>query len=412
MVDLAPPFAALLPRALRITSAMVLAPVAVAMAGGARVARKVGIGGISDRRLKVALDLPVLTHDPAETAITETRTQIAGRIAANRWADAYALIRGWDQSRAATPFGDRLARIGCEAALARLTGALAATTPAKAAQAQAIADAVLDGFEDRLAATPADPVAAALAALAHIACGWAARGNDWAANVSDEGWDRMALHYARAQEILDAFDPAEWNSPLLAEAHYRLCPGVPDGAERLRDAHDDWADLDPSDRRVWESHGLYLLPRWFGCHAEVAAAAARCEWQTERWLGKGGYALFLLPVLAAEPALWNRIDPESLAASALDLARHRRKDQAAVNRIARAMLAMFDDVPPEYAPLLRTAYRQLLEESLHALVPAAWGTTESAARRAIAQAFHAELRAGACLRATSAGLALCDGSAA
>jgi hypothetical protein len=352
MTDTAPfPRPSLSLRSLRLSL-----PVARLAQGGVQLAQRVGLAGLSDRRLKSALDVPVLATDPAEAADQTVRAQVSAMAAQADLTALFDLVAQWDSTRAATPMGRRKARIAADA-LSRLA----------------------------LPDIPDHPVAAALMAL-----------------------NATAGDFALAQAALDRFDAAEFASPLLAEAHYRASVTLGDGAA-IRLAHDDWADLDPGDDAVWASHGITLLAH--GSHADVAAAAARAEWQTERWLGKGGYALFLLPVMAHAPALWDRIDPERLAAATLDLARHRHRDQGTVNRIAAGWARLSEAAPAEWRALLRTSYRQMLEESLNTLWPLAWGVPEQAARRRIAQAFLPELRAGACIRATPAGLALCDRSA-
>lgn len=354
MTDIAPfPRPSLSLRPLRLSL-----PVSRLAQSGMNLAQRFGLAGLSDRRLRTALDLPVLALDPAERAEQTVRAQVSALAGQADPAELFDLIAQWDRNRAATPMGRRKARIAAES-----LGQLALHHPAD------------------------HPVAAALGVL-----------NARAA----------ASDLALAQAALDRFDAAEFASPLLAEAHYRLSVALGDPAA-IRLAHDDWADLDPGDDAVWASHGATLLA--YGSPADVAAAAARAEWQTERWLSKGGYALFLMPVMHLAPFLWDRIDPERLAAATLDLARHRHRDQGTINRLAAGCARLANTAPAEWRGLLRTSYRQLLEESLNTLLPGAWDLPEQVARRRIAEAFMPELRAGACLRATPAGLALCDRSA-
>jgi hypothetical protein len=329
-----------------------------------------GIGTLSDRRLRGTIDMPVLDRDPAEGAESALRAQIGALLAdCDQGAgpqDILETLRGWDSARSATPFGRRKARLGLALVLASDAGTRLA------------------------AAMPDHPVAAALAVQAALG----------------QGPGGLVL----AETLLDRFDPAACASPLLAEGQYRLSAQKADGLAALHDAHDDWADLDPSDRAVWHGHARRMLAQGASA-AELAAAAARCEWQTERWWAKGGYALFLLPVMHLDATLWDRIDPERLAAAALTLARLRHKDQGAVNRLAATWHGLIPMAPAALQGLMRTAWRQMLEESFNALVPAAWQGGAAGARRAIAGAFASEIRAGACLRATPAGLALCDRSA-
>lgn len=367
---------------------------------GARLLRRrLGLGGLSDRRIRRALDLPVLTDNPSQAAIAPLRQHLQQLLAAGNWDGILDDLRDRDHRRAALPDGRREAAIGLDLLLEPLQAAL--DSPAEPSNTGTL----LAGFRDRLAARPGDPVAATLTAEAEMAAGWAARGDGSANDVPEPAMRQFTRHFAAARAILDQFEPAEHASPLLARAHYRLCLGLPEGGERLRDAHDDRVDLDPSDMAAWEDHGIHLLPSWFGSHAEVAAAAARCEWQTERWLGRGGYALFLLPVLERDNGLWDRIDPDQLAAAIHDLARRRHRDQFAVNRLAAQLDRLSRHAPADYRPMLALSLRHLLQDSLNTLIPAAWDLSEPEARRRIAMAFLPEIRAGARFGATSAGLA-------
>lgn len=330
-----------------------------------------GMGALSDRRLRSAIDVPVLETAPSDEADDIVRAEVRALLPMSATpaglAELLDLIGAWDAAHSATPFGRRKARLALMQVLHCDIGKRIATLP------------------------PEHPAAAAVSVQACLMQGAAA--------------------LARAETLLDGFDPAACGSPLLAEGQYRLSALMAEGLAALQDAHDDWADLDPADRAVWHGHARRMLAQGAGA-AEVAAAAARCEWQTERFWGKGGYALFLMPVMDLDVTLWDRIDPERLAAAALDLARHRRKDQGAVNRLAAAWHALVPMAPAALQGMMRTTWRQMLEETLNALVPAAWQGGETAARRQIAAAFGPEIRAGARLRATPAGLALCDRSAA
>lgn len=323
-------------------------------------------GRPTDRHLQLALDLPVLAGDPGQPALAALQDRLDARRLAQDWAGLHGLLAEWDRARAALPDGRRKTA----AALCLLLDD--ARVPA-------------GSFVARAESAPDDPIAAALAAEALL------RGQP--------GPGHIALAAAR----LAGLEPAAHGSPLLAAAQYHLHLARGAGINRLCDSFDDWVDLDPSDLAPWREHGRPLLAR--AGAGEVAVAAARCEWQTGRWLGRGGYALFLLPVLGADPALWDRIDPDHLAAALLDLGRRWHHDQPAINRLAAALDRLGAKAPPDQQPLLRRTYRQLLETSLNTLVPDAWDLPEPAARRRLADAFLAELATGARFGATSAGLA-------
>lgn len=352
---------------------------------------KTGFGVLSDRALRRRIDLPVQAVSVRMEDIEAIRAN-ARAILTSGGADAlFRQIALWDQARARTAHGDRMARLGAEVALDMMINPTSQQGPGLAA------------FEDHLARTPDDPVAAALAAMAHLCI------------ARPEGLPVPALqrdHLGRAEDILEPFEPAAHGSTLVAEARYRLQAAIPPQLTRIREAHDDWADLDPTDPVVWATHGATLLAGGFATPSEVVASALRAEWQTSRWLGRGGYALALLPALEGSAGIMPRLDPEHLVAAVLDLARHHRADKHEVNLLAARLARLASMAPPESRRLFQTVYRQVLEDSLNTLIPSAWGCAEISARRAIAHAFLPELRAGARLRATAAGLRLCDPSAA
>lgn len=323
-----------------------------------------GPGSLTDRRLQLAMDVPVRHGDARPPFDPGSRDRTLAWIAAADWTALFGTLRDWDLARAADTHGRRRS--------ATLVATALEQHPDPAF------------WRSRLATQPDNPWRAALAALAHLG-----RAHD--------------ADLAAAEAILDPFEPALHGAPLLAAAHYRLAAAG--GEDHLALAFDDWADLDPTDPAVWRAHGQTLLAAGPAADGPIAAAAARCEWQLARWLGRGGYARFLLPLLGAEPGLWQRIDTAHLAAATLDLARHQRRDQYEVNRIAARLWQLSTLAPPTAGADLRDAYRQLLRQVLHELVPAAWALPLPELRHRIAAAFLPELQAGAILRATAAGLA-------
>lgn len=326
-----------------------------------------GFGRLSDRRLRLALDVPANQMPPRPAADPEVRAVVITRLQANDHDGFQTMLRDWDLGRAADPHGRRKSATAVSTALHLLT------------------DPGI--WQAQLARAPDDPWRAVMAALA-----------------------LPAGNMAGARRLLDPFEPAEYASPLLAAAQYQLTSAADDAAA-LADAFDDWADLDPGDPAVWLGHSRRLLARLPDAAGQIAALATRCEWQTARWFGQGGYAMVLLPLLGTVD-LWPRVDPAQLAASALDLARHQRRDQYEVNRIAAMLSRLLPLAPLVANAALRQGYRHVLEQVLHEVIPAAWDLPLAETRRAIAAAFIPELRAGAVLHATAAGLTPCLRSAA
>ena len=363
-----------------------------ALASAREVLEQVGWTGLSDRHLRQVCDIPLA--NPDRSALSDLRAETDALILSGNWAGLLDRLTAWDAARATLPCGRRKAGVAGKVALSRLRAGMARGADDRARPS------ALDLIASGTKGAGGNPVAVALAARAHLD----------AARTAHPA--QAEAHRRQASDLLEPFDAAETGLPLMARALYALACAEASAPENIPLAHDDWADLDPSDPEVWQTHATTMAAMPGDWSRAIAAAAMRCEWQTGRWWGMGGYALLLMPVLDGDPRLWDRIDPDRLVAASLDLARRRRKDQAAVNRIAAGLDRLCHDAPSALRPLLRCGRRQLLEESLNTLVPAAWGLGEPALRRRIAAAFLPELRAGARLRSTGTGLALCDPSAA
>lgn len=210
--------------------------------------------------------------------------------------------------------------------------------------------------KDRLAwlsaafdASPDDHALAVLVARAHIALGWAYRGDGWAESVSDKGWEALAYHGTKANQALERFEAFECRSPGLAAALHMAARWQPD-RDALAAAYADWRALDPTCTEVYGAHAFFTLPRWGGTHFEVELMAKQAARDTQDQLGDGAYALVYMHLMDTEPELIEIADVARFERGILDLV-ERLPDTVMVNQclsiVAELLLEMTEETPKE-----------------------------------------------------------------
>ncbi|MCB1357751.1 MAG: hypothetical protein KDK53_15080, partial [Maritimibacter sp.] len=158
--------------------------------------------GLSERDYAQRFEITLRDSDPEIALVDEIETDLGDLLDAGRWDLFHSLLAAWERDRAATPFGTMFHRIGAEVALRPLLDIADAEAATGIRAPNDLIDRAVGEFVARAAAFPGDHIAALLAARAHIAAGWAARGDGWIAQVSEEDLMRMAQHYDAAERIL------------------------------------------------------------------------------------------------------------------------------------------------------------------------------------------------------------------
>ncbi|NVK46028.1 MAG: hypothetical protein HWE33_06965 [Rhodobacteraceae bacterium] len=227
-------------------------------------------------------------------------------------------------------------------------------------------------YRDRFEAQPDDYIAAALCARAHVAAGWAARGEISFDMIKPQNLEAFLAHFSEANRILHRFPAREYDSALLAHIDYELCIGSPHGAEEIRAKFTTLQRLDPANPRIYTRHGLRLLPRWFGDYPELDATARALAAQTEPLFGKGAYALTYLTALEYDEEAQAKVDPELFIEAVEDFVTY-TGTQMAVNLMAHRLMTVRETT--ETGPL-RTAIDAyvpaLLKEELLYVLPELW----------------------------------------
>jgi|GEM_PF-5423848 len=367
-----------------------------------RWARRDGTGLINDDDA-ARFEIGLRTDDPEIELADEIATDLGKLIEAGRWDLFHSLLAAWETDRATTPFGTMFHRLGVERALWPFEEIEAGIAETGQRPEDAHIDAIVAEFDTRAAADPEDHVAATLAARAHIAAGWIARGDGSLEEASANNLRRMAEHY-RAAEALLAQHVAK-RSSLVAEARYFVCLGLETGSTLIRQRFAEWVAVDPDDVAPYQAHGFHLLPRWFGDLGELEAEARRAAEATAPRRGAAGYVVFHGGIMSndAQSETLGVIDPALFVRSALDRART-AGSQWGVNRMAEFLLLAMLDSRDEAREVYREGLVRLVHDHLQVLVPRAWSSPIEDVRWELARLFKSDLAGGARVRVGARGV--------
>lgn len=339
------------------------------------------------------LRMAVNSGDPDAEARAEVLTTVARAIARDNWSALGKEISQWEEGLRMTPSGKRFHEIAAEACLAPLQetldrmerNELSALDPARL---------LVRGFEQRHRADPGNPALAAIAARASLILAENCHADFWPEHLRSAAWRRHAFHTLQAETILGRFDAVSYMSPLLAEASWKLALGMPDGDRRIDAAFQDWIDLDPSNPAIYEAHMPLLLLEGVGSPEAVLEEAERAEARTADTLGRGGYALAMLPLMGdSEQAVRSLIDDERMANAMEDLSSH-SATQAEVNWIAGRLLSEAETCRGIRAKAFSRAFERVVQRHLVELFPFAWGRDLPEIRAALAEVYRNGAKAG------------------
>lgn len=348
--------------------------------------------------------VPMQAQAPAAPAMAALAARHRDCARAGRWDGLLSALTTADATRATAPDGSRLAVLISTAARADVTAALTAgdlTAAALAAQR----------LDEMARARPASHAAADLVARARLDLAAAHRAAALSGDADPAHPAAARAETAEVARLVDAFDPIERNSPLLAATRYALVGTLEEAEPLWHDWYEDWIDLDPLDPAPHLAHALHLLPHWFGTLAGFDAAARRAAARTADVTGAAAYALHYL---AAHEAL-GRMPPgldEALFFRGLDDHCRAQPGQEDANRIAAVLAERLHNLgggtlpEPASAARTRAALTRHLRRHLSAFHLSAWAEGETCVRWVLSQCFGAEIAAGARIEAASRGLTL------
>lgn len=355
------------------------------------------------------VEVPVQRKSPEQDEWREIEKGFAALADEGLWISLLDRMRGVDQSRQRFASGRRYADCALTGAITPVTRHLGAAPRIDAATA------ALAPLTTLHIGNLNDYMPAVLLARALIEIGWTVRGPLPPDETARDAREAAQSYFARAEAVLESFDPILENSPMLAEARYRLAPGVEGGAAYLRDWYEDWADLDPADPEMLATHAGLLVPEWFGDYDEIEREARRAARRAADSIGEGAYACFWKAPLEADRAAVAGIDPDLFISGVHALLAGGRSQALANEYVAllfRLTLPGGTESPAaaerayEVRARLAEGLREVALRHLTELQAPVWGIEEDAIRRAMAQIFAADLAQGAVLVAEETGLRL------
>ncbi|WP_412563487.1 hypothetical protein [Thalassobius sp. MITS945101] len=306
----------------------------------------------------------------------EARGQFLAR--QDRWDDLGAEIRAADQARLRTPGGaahcDLLARGARLDVVAPVQQILSDAT----LMPQHAPRGGIEQLEAQLDEFPDDYGVALVIVKAHVDLAWAWRGEDWQDALPAARLTSFQRHMARAEEILDRFNPFEHDSPALAACRCALLAAAVEPDVRMADDYEDLIDLDPANPRHMRAFGNHLLPRWFGSYQMLEVEARRIALMTQDLWGAGGYAWVYLDALSVDPGALELLDGEFFLEGMRDIL-ERAPDQHVVNTWAAFCAVTLAELPAhrratrEVLRLLRSALEWIQRDHLEELHPLIWG---------------------------------------
>ncbi|QQA41795.1 hypothetical protein [Pelagovum pacificum] len=345
------------------------------------------------------IDLPATRREVAEI---ETEAAALARSAA--WSDLADMLQDFEDIRSDAPGLLRLYDSCATAARMALADDIAPPDDLTLAPVAGIADPTLDELEGAHVRDRSNHILAALAARAHIDAAWYHRSGSADAEIPDERWEAMRLHYDRAAQILAEFDPHTHNSPLLAEAFYFLALDAEDPASALHRAFETWTDLDPANVTPYLTHGFHLLPRWGGSYEHLHGEAACSARNTKELLGGGAYTAFHVIALLRDDEAIAGLDVDRFVDGLHDLLDYDLNDPDTANNFAGMLYAVSkprlpgpetpaDSPAPRRREEMREALREFIDLRLGGLRADAWGEPGDA-EAALADLFAEQLDAG------------------
>ncbi|MGE0700510.1 MAG: hypothetical protein AB7O57_15540 [Hyphomicrobiaceae bacterium] len=211
------------------------------------------------------------------------------------------------------------------------------------------------------------------AAFARLAanCGHAWRGGDWAGNVSEKGWQKLAEYTDLAREVMEMSDPGPGACPFWHSINFSLCLTDDSDPDEKEARFERYAALDPLSPDVYTARAYQLLPRWHGSFEEIEQMARDAVHRTAGQRGLEMYGRIYALVSHYDPIGMTDCDLADLTKGYVDWT-ERWPTQCNVNRLARFAWDM------QSMPLLRHVLESRLTE-VHmshwedaAMVAAAW----------------------------------------
>ena len=158
---------------------------------------------------------------------------------------------------------------------------------------------VRERAERWMAIAPASPTARAILLEIYTAEAWAARGNDWASKVTEEGWTGFHEWLGKAQVLWNESRNLDEQDPELFSAAITICTGLSSSRADTEAIFSEGIGFAPTYLNLYRSMLMYYLPRWHGSRGDILWLAERSAAETAE---SQGDALYFF--LAVEATKW------------------------------------------------------------------------------------------------------------
>lgn len=262
-------------------------------------------------------------------------------------------------------------------------------------------DKLITPFEDALTRQPDHHGLAVLTAMRHLQVGWTFRGCGYVYEITDKQWEKVGEHYARAAEILGAFDARALRSPSLAMAVHKLLE-IEGASSKLDAVFDLWRELDPMSGTAFARHAFHSLPRWGGSYEKILVDARRFAAETADKWGMSAYAHYLIHLSDCEPEIFEHMDDELFEEAVHDLLMRRPEPFVVnfwlreLNVLASATKIRGEDTPAEarVRALAKRLRSHVIRTHLNVIDSSVWEADASLPVALVANEFKEEVMAG------------------
>jgi hypothetical protein len=279
-------------------------------------------------------------------------------------------IRNADSYRAMTPGGVPEAELLAEGAR---SDAITAANRAVTAGDEVAAAAIMSDMQGVLEEAPEDHGVAYVIAMAHIDIGWSWRGEGWRQDVPASHRAAFFRHFKAAADLIDAYDPFELDSPMLASVRCALLSAETRPRSRASDDYEDLIDLAPGVAKYMRALGNHMLPRWFGSHERLEHEARRTMERTTDIWGSGAYTWTYLDALTVDDDAFALLDAELFCQGLRDILTH-QDDQHTVNVFAAYSGSAVDlkGVNAEARAQIADCFDWIVTDHLREIHPRVW----------------------------------------
>ncbi|MDX8353935.1 hypothetical protein [Cognatiyoonia sp. IB215182] len=357
--------------------------------------------GSSAQKERIKAD--VVTSTPSLDQHAEVMARVTDLVKADNLLELSDWIKNLDQSRARCDANVSLAETAIDTLLDTTAEYRTEGHDCHPDDILFFEDALVSRYEQEAAQHAQSYPLTVIAARMRCFQGWTHRGSDYANYVSDDGWFGMAERFGQADLLLQRYDPARDDAPLLAAARHQLLAFMPRAEKYVYEFYHEWSQLDRQNQTPHRQHALMMLPRWFGSDHDLQIAASQAAANTHDVTGEAAYFTMYRTVLDAWDPHVLSMDTTRFAQGAHDFLSLRNNDPFCVNQLinqmgwwyawgaARGLNASQKKRRNQISADLRALHDDLLRTRLTAIYVDAWEDGEEAGIEELVRVFKEEL---------------------